>query len=83
MGNIWMRDALFFVAFVLLILQELERNWVSTSQETRQIDQYLDESFSALEEVLSTVRFGSFLMPVDNGLPRYTVLVIQYLTQGR
>lgn len=40
---------------------------------------HLHESFSTLQEVLTALRFGTFLEPVDDSLIRNTVFVIQNL----
>lgn len=40
---------------------------------------YLYQRFCGFQEMLLTVRLGSFLVPVDNGLLGDTVLVVQRL----
>lgn len=39
----------------------------------------LDEGFGCLEEMLAALWLRAFLMPVDDGLFRYTILLIQHL----
>jgi len=43
---------------------------------------YLDQGFCAFKEVLASLRLGALLVPIDNGLVGYAVLVVQYLYDG-
>ena len=40
---------------------------------------YLDQGLGSLEEMLSTLGFGAFVVPVDDGLIGNTVFIIQNL----
>ena len=42
---------------------------------------YLDKRFGRLQEVLTALRLGALLVPVDDSLVRDTVLVIQHLNK--
>lgn len=40
---------------------------------------YLDQGFRSFKEMLASLRLRAFLVPIDNGLVGYAVLVVQDL----
>jgi hypothetical protein len=56
------------------------RNYlISFAHDTVRQGAYLDESFSGLEEMLFSLRFGTLCVPVDDCLIGNTVRVVQHL----
>jgi hypothetical protein len=44
-----------------------------------EMERYLHQALGGFEEVLATLRLGALLVPVDDRLIRYAVLVVQDL----
>ena len=44
-----------------------------------EMERYLHQALGGFEEVLATLRLGTLLVPVDDRLIRYAILVVQDL----